>query len=81
MVDVSAVFAAMLAILFTVLTALFLKMQYDMTPMLPDVIEETMKTTPRRIAYHVLILIIVFVVSSLVAVWLGLGPTIHSALI
>ena len=39
-----------------------------------------MKTTPRRIAFHVLIFIIVFVVSSLVAIWLGLGPTIHSAL-
>ena len=40
-----------------------------------------MKTTPRRIAFHVLIIIILFVVGSAVAIWLGLGPTIHSALV
>lgn len=37
--EVSALLAALLAILFTVLTALFLKMRYDMTPMLHDIDE------------------------------------------
>jgi len=40
-----------------------------------------MKTTPRRIAFYVLLIIILFVVGSAVAIWLGLGPTIHSALV
>ncbi len=40
-----------------------------------------MKITARRIAFHVLILIILFVVGSLVAIWLGLGPVVHSALV
>jgi hypothetical protein len=39
----------------------------------------SMKATPRRIAFHVLIFIIVFVVLSAVAIWLGLGPIAHSA--
>ena len=38
-----------------------------------------MTTTPRRIAFYVLIFIILFVVGSAVAIWLELGPTIHSA--
>ena len=43
-------------------------------------IEEFMKITPQRIALYVLIFIILLVVGSAVAIWLGLGPTIHSAL-
>ena len=38
-----------------------------------------MKATPRRIALHVLIFIVVLVVLSAVAIWLDLGPTVHSA--
>jgi hypothetical protein len=41
----------------------------------------TMKTAARRIAFAVLICIILFVVGSAVAIWLGLGPTVHSALV
>ena len=37
-----------------------------------------MKTTPQRIALYVLTFIILLVVGSAVAIWLGLGPTIHS---
>jgi hypothetical protein len=40
-----------------------------------------MKTMARRIAFYVLIFIILFVVGSAVAIWLGLGPIVHSALI
>ncbi len=41
-----------------------------------------MKTTPRRIAFQILMFIVVLVVllvmGSAVAIWLGLGPTVHS---
>ena len=37
-----------------------------------------MKSTPRRIAFHILIFVIVLVVLSAVAIWLGLGPVVHS---
>ena len=38
-----------------------------------------MSATPLRIALYVLIVIILFVVGSAVAIWLGLGPIVHSA--
>ena len=41
-------------------------------------IQGIMKTTPQRIALYVLIFIILLVVGIAVAIWLGLGPTIHS---
>ena len=41
-----------------------------------------MKTTPRRRAFQILMFIVVLVVllmlGSAVAIWLGLGPTVHS---
>jgi len=37
-----------------------------------------MKSTPRRIAFHILIFVIVLVVLTAVATWLGLGPVVHS---
>ena len=37
-----------------------------------------MKWTARRIAFHILIFIVVLVVSSAVAIWLRLGPISHS---
>ena len=41
-----------------------------------------MKTKPRRIAFQILmftvVLVVLLVVGSAVAIWLGLGPTVHS---
>jgi hypothetical protein len=37
-----------------------------------------MNSTPRRIAFHVLVFVIVLAVLSAVAIWLGLGPVVHS---
>ena len=37
-----------------------------------------MKSTPRRIAFHVLLLVIGLVVLSAVAIWLDLGPVVRS---
>ena len=37
-----------------------------------------MKPAPRRIALHVLLFVVVLVVLSAVAIWLGLGPLVHS---
>lgn len=33
--------------------------------------------TPRTIARHVILLILITVVLSAVAIWLGLGPVVH----
>jgi hypothetical protein len=38
-----------------------------------------MTPTPRTIARRVVILIVLTVVLSAVAIWLGLGPIVHSA--
>lgn len=35
-------------------------------------------TRPRRIASHIPLLLVVLVVLSAVAIWLGLGPVVHS---
>jgi hypothetical protein len=32
----------------------------------------------RRVGFHVLLIIAVFVLLSAVAIWLGLGPVVHS---
>lgn len=41
-----------------------------------------MKTTPRRTAFQILmfivVLVVLLVVGSAVAIWLGLGPIVHS---
>ena len=41
-----------------------------------------MKATPRRIAFQILmliaVLVVLLVVGSAVAIWLGLGPAVHS---
>ena len=37
-----------------------------------------MKPTRRRIRFHILMFVVVLVVLSAVAIWLGLGPVIHS---
>jgi hypothetical protein len=37
-----------------------------------------MRWTPRRIAFHILVFIVVLVVLSAVAIWLGLGPVAHA---
>ena len=37
-----------------------------------------MKSTPRRIAFHIFMFIAVLVALSAVAIWLGLGPVVHS---
>jgi hypothetical protein len=37
-----------------------------------------MKPMPRRIALHILFFVLVLVVLSAVAIWLGLGPVVHS---
>jgi hypothetical protein len=41
-----------------------------------------MQTTPRRITFHIFILVVVLVgllvAGSAVAIWLGLGPIVHS---
>jgi hypothetical protein len=34
--------------------------------------------TPRRVAFHILLFTLVLVVLSAVAIWLGLGQTVHS---
>lgn len=38
-----------------------------------------MKSTPRRIGFHILMFFVVLVVISAVAIWLELGPVVHSA--
>lgn len=37
-----------------------------------------MKSTPRKIAAHVIILIVVVVVMSALSIWLGTGPVVLS---
>jgi hypothetical protein len=37
-----------------------------------------MKSTPRRIARRVLIFVVVLVVLTALAIWLDLGPVVHS---
>ena len=37
-----------------------------------------MNATRRKIARHVVVFVIVLVVLSAVAIWLGLGPVVHS---
>jgi hypothetical protein len=37
-----------------------------------------MKPTRRRILFHILMFVVVLLVLSAVAIWLGLGPVIHS---
>ena len=37
-----------------------------------------MNATRRRIARHILVFVVVLVVLSAVAIWLGLGPVVHS---
>jgi hypothetical protein len=37
-----------------------------------------MKSAPRRFAFHILLGVVVLVLLSAVAIWLGLGPTVHS---
>jgi predicted small integral membrane protein len=37
-----------------------------------------MQWTPRRIAFHVVLFVVVLVVLSAIAIWLGLGPVVHS---
>ena len=34
-------------------------------------------STPRNIARHIILLIVILVVLSAVAIWLGLGPVAH----
>jgi len=38
-----------------------------------------MTLTARRIAHHIILLMIIVVALSVVAIWLGLGPVVHSA--
>ena len=40
--------------------------------------ENAMKSTPHEIAGPVVLFIVVFVMLSAVAIWLGLGPVVHS---
>jgi hypothetical protein len=40
--------------------------------------DDSMKPNPRKIAFHILMLVATFVILSLVAIWLGLGPVVHS---
>ncbi len=42
------------------------------------VIEGAMQSAPRRIARHLFIVCFVFVLLTAVAIWLGLGPVVHS---
>ena len=35
-------------------------------------------STPRKIARHVIQLIVILVALSALAIWLGLGPVVHS---
>jgi len=37
-----------------------------------------MKSTPHKIAGPSVLFIVVFVILSAVAIWLGLGPVVHS---
>jgi hypothetical protein len=37
-----------------------------------------MKSKPGKIAYHIILFVVVLVVLSAVAIWLGLGPVVHS---
>jgi hypothetical protein len=41
-------------------------------------LEAAMKSTPGRIAAHTIFFIVVFVIISALAIWLGLGPVVHS---
>ena len=38
-----------------------------------------MTLTARKIARHIILVIVVLVVLSALAIWLGLGPVVHSA--
>jgi hypothetical protein len=37
-----------------------------------------MKSTPRKIARHIIILIVILIAISALAIWLGIGPVVHS---
>jgi hypothetical protein len=37
-----------------------------------------MKSRPRQIVRHTMIMVVVLVVLSALAIWLGLGPVVHS---
>ena len=37
--------------------------------------------TPRNIARHVILFLVILVVLSALAIWLGLGPVVHSSAI
>jgi Flp pilus assembly protein TadB len=37
-----------------------------------------MQSMPRKLARHILIFVLVFLVLTAVAIWLGLGPVVHS---
>jgi hypothetical protein len=37
-----------------------------------------MKTTPKQIAIHIVILVVLVVVESAVSIWLGTGPVVLS---
>ncbi len=37
-----------------------------------------MQSRPRRILFHILLFVVVLVVLSAIAIWLGLGPVVHS---
>jgi hypothetical protein len=37
-----------------------------------------MKSTPRRLVFHIVIFVVVLIVLTAVAIWLGLGPVVHS---
>jgi hypothetical protein len=38
-----------------------------------------MKRNPRKITGHALLFVVVLVVMTAVAIWLGLGPVVHSS--
>lgn len=37
-----------------------------------------MESRPQRIAFHVVMFVVVLVVLSAIAIWLGVGPVVHS---
>jgi hypothetical protein len=41
--------------------------------------EDATSPLPRTIARHVLLMIVVLVILTALAVWLGLGPVVHSS--
>jgi hypothetical protein len=41
--------------------------------------KESMTLTPSQIARHVVIAIVILVVLTALAIWLGLGPVVHSS--